>query len=62
MEGLHSWLICIVCFVAQACTVGFYNSYGTLFVAIIDEHNVSETLAGEFSIFVNCINYSWAKL
>eukprot|EP00795_Rhopilema_esculentum_P012974 gene12974-3738_t len=58
MEGLHSWLICIVCFVAQACTVGFYNSYGTLFVAIIDEHNVSETLAA----LVGSLSYSLCLL
>ena len=47
MDGAYSWVICAVCCIANAATCGFYNSYGTLFVAIIQEYQVSETVAGE---------------
>ncbi len=47
MDGAYSWDICAVCCIANAATCGFYNSYGTLFVAIIQEYQVSETVAGE---------------
>ena len=47
MDSIYSWLICAMCFIAQASTCGFYNSYGTLLIAIMEEYNISETVAGK---------------
>eukprot|EP00794_Sanderia_malayensis_P016581 gene16581-18267_t len=58
MDGKYSWVICFMSFLAQACSLGFYISFGNLFVAIVDEFKTSESKAA----LVGSISYSLCLL
>lgn len=45
-ERNFSIVVLVTCFICQALSMGFYVSFGTLFVAIVEEFETTETKAG----------------
>lgn len=46
LDGFYSWIVCFAVFLAEFIVMGFYTSFGTVFIALIMEFKASESLAG----------------
>ena len=47
-ETAASWLVLVASFLGQALSIGFYYSYGTIYVALMKEYNTGPEEAGRF--------------
>ena len=56
LDGFYSWIVCFAVFLAEFIVMGFYTSFGTVFVALITEFKASESLAGTNLNFLFLIN------
>ena len=51
-----SWLVACIAFIAQALSMGFFYSFGSIFVEILHVYDASETEAGKtLFIFILCV-------
>ena len=46
-DELYGWLVCTVSFFGQALSVGFFYSFGILYVAFLDEFALGEASTGK---------------
>ena len=51
MDSWYSWVVCAALFFIEFIVMGLYTSFGTLFVALIEEFNASESSAGIVTSF-----------
>ena len=46
MDAWYSWLVCFAVFAIEFIVMGFFTAFGTLFISLIQEFRVTESLAG----------------
>ncbi len=47
MDSFYSWVVCFVVFLNGVVVIGFYNSFGSIFLALIAEFKATESSAGK---------------
>eukprot|EP00794_Sanderia_malayensis_P010699 gene10699-11838_t len=65
MDSFYSWLVCFVSFLAGFIVIGFYISFGTIFVALIDQFDATESSAawvGSSSFCILCVSLTLVNM